>query len=460
LADADSSLHIGIKAGIADVAKGNTFIGTLAGTFNTTGASNTFVGHSAGIANSTGGGNTFLGEDAGSNNTIGNSNTFIGENAGKANIDNGSNTYIGNNAGANSSSGNKNTFVGQDAGVGNTLGDLNTFLGENAGKSNTSGDNNTFIGQNAASTSQTGDNNTAVGAVINYTSTGLVNSTALGYGAVMDASNKVVVGNIAVNTIGGSASWTTFPSDGRMKSKVKENVGGLDFILQLRPVTYTVDALKLAQKLYPSPADTILTGAYLTALNEKSKKIQTGFIAQEVEKAAKKSKYNFSGVVSPASPNGTYGLNYAEFTVPLVKAVQEFHEEHETLKEDLEKVVAEKEALQAEVEELRKIVKQIQQQLTGKKTLNGSASKQQYLKTNAPNPFSNETSIEFFIPTQTQQAQLYISTIEGKILKTISIQERGTGTIQLQKNNLPGGTYIYTLELDGQAVAGKKMIVQ
>jgi len=424
------------------------------------GAANTFLGVSSGTANSLGTGNTFLGEDTGSANTLGSSNTFVGENAGKANVDNSSNTYIGNNAGATSFGGNKNTFIGQDAGFGNTLGDLNTFLGENAGKANSSGDNNTFIGQNAASTSETGDNNTALGAAITFSSTGLVNSTALGYATVMDASNKVMVGNNAVTAIGGFSSWTTFPSDGRLKSRVKENVGGLNFILQLRPVTYTVDAMKIARNLYPAPADTILTGAFLASLKEKSKKVQTGFIAQEVETAAKRSKYTFSGVVPPVGQNGTYGLNYAEFTVPLVKAVQEFHQDYETLKEDFQAIKAEKEALQEEVDELRQMVEQIQQQLNKETIPGGSIPAQQYLKTNAPNPFNEETTIEFFVPSSTQNAQLHISTIDGKILKTIKIQQKGVGQVQFRKDNLPGGTYIYTLELDGKRVAGQKMIIQ
>ena len=56
----------------------------------------------------------------------------------------------------------------------------------------------------------------------------------------MDASNKVVIGNTAVTSIGGYADWTNF-SDGRYKRNVKENVPGLAFINKLKPVTYTLD---------------------------------------------------------------------------------------------------------------------------------------------------------------------------------------------------------------------------
>ena len=51
--------------------------------------------------------------------------------------------------------------------------------------------------------------------------------------------------------------------------------------------------------------------------------LQTGFIAQEVEQAAKESNYDFSGVDKPKNENDFYGLRYAEFVVPMVKAMQE-----------------------------------------------------------------------------------------------------------------------------------------
>ena len=53
---------------------------------------------------------------------------------------------------------------------------------------------------------------------------------------------------------------------------------------------------------------------------EKEKIIFSGFVAQEVEKAAKEVNYDFSGVDKPGRENGLYGLSYAEFVVPLVKA--------------------------------------------------------------------------------------------------------------------------------------------
>ena len=55
----------------------------------------------------------------------------------------------------------------------------------------------------------------------------------------------------------------------------------------------------------------------------KGAMLQSGFIAQEVEKAAQDLGYDFSGVDKPQNDKDSYGLRYAEFVVPLVKAVQE-----------------------------------------------------------------------------------------------------------------------------------------
>ena len=49
----------------------------------------------------------------------------------------------------------------------------------------------------------------------------------------------------------------------------------------------------------------------------------SGFIAQEVETAAKEIKYNFDGIYVPQNEKDRYGLNYSSFVVPLVKAIQE-----------------------------------------------------------------------------------------------------------------------------------------
>ena len=56
---------------------------------------------------------------------------------------------------------------------------------------------------------------------------------------------------------------------------------------------------------------------------DKYSEVTTGFIAQEVEAAARKAGFAFSGVDKPKNEKDFYGLRYAEFVVPLVKGMQE-----------------------------------------------------------------------------------------------------------------------------------------
>lgn len=51
--------------------------------------------------------------------------------------------------------------------------------------------------------------------------------------------------------------------------------------------------------------------------------LESGFIAQEVEQAAREAGFVFSGVDVPQGSGDYYGLRYASFVVPLVKAMQE-----------------------------------------------------------------------------------------------------------------------------------------
>ena len=150
------------------------------------------------------------------------------------------------------------------------------------------------------------------------TASNLYNATAIGYNAKVNASNKVRIGNAAVTKIEGQVPFST-PSDGRYKFNVKEDVIGLAFIMNLRPVTYQFDVKKFDSELNTTNASNVAYVAYEEAQSIR----RTGFIAQEVEKAAEESHYNFNGVLRPKNDQEHYSLSYESFVVPLVKAMQE-----------------------------------------------------------------------------------------------------------------------------------------
>ncbi|MFA6152642.1 MAG: hypothetical protein WC716_15060 [Chitinophagaceae bacterium] len=79
------------------------------------------------------------------------------------------------------------------------------------------------------------------------------------------------------------------------------------------------------------------------------------------------------------------------------------------------------------------------------------------LNQNIPNPCDKYTYIGFSIPASVQSATINFSTMDGKMIKSISIKERGKGMINIQTTDLTSGIYLYTLIADGRQIDSKKM---
>jgi hypothetical protein len=116
-------------------------------------------------------------------------------------------------------------------------------------------------------------------------------------------------------------------------------------------------------------------------LQEKEKTTFSGFVAQDVERIAKQMGYDFSGVDAPKNDKDLYSLRYADFVVPLVKAVQELAAENESLKSRLEK-----------------IEKQFAVSITDQQQQPQVALTNARLDQNTPNPFNKATIINYYLP--------------------------------------------------------------
>jgi trimeric autotransporter adhesin len=246
------------------------------------------------------------------------------------------NTAAGSNTMQNNRTGSFNAATGAYSLYNNTTGGTNTANGSSALYANTTGSLNTAVGGMALYNNRTGSFNTGIGYNTSLTRDSFSNATAIGYGAVVNASNKVRLGNSAVTSIEGAVAFSVV-SDGRFKYSVKEDVKGLDFILQLRPVTYQFDIKRYeTQTGQPGnnnenkPAINEMEAAYKEAAGLR----RSGFIAQEVEKAANKAGYDFSGIIKPQSSDDHYSLSYESFVVPMVKAIQELNDKVEKLERE------------------------------------------------------------------------------------------------------------------------------
>lgn len=377
----------GVGAGYNNNGSDNYFSGYFSGYRNTTGIENYFSGNYAGSENTIGRYNHFSGYWAGYNNTRGEYNTAIGYKALFNDTSGSRNTTLGARALYSNKNGNSNIAVGFESLYFNTSGHSNTSVGSQALFYNTTGIYNTAVGYGALPVSTTAKFNTVIGSLANYwhsngdynTAMGMfsmyfdtsgISNSALGYGSlynningynntavgvnalyhnkggynnialgfnagtnpatpniyntvsignddILNAfQNQVLIGNTSIGWIGGKVTWSTY-SDARIKNTITEDVKGLDFISRLRPVTYHISN-KAITRITGNKETPDFAGKYDV---EKIK--YTGFIAQEVELAAKAANYDFSGYAAPKNQWGLYSISYEQFVVPLVKAVQE-----------------------------------------------------------------------------------------------------------------------------------------
>ena len=366
----------------------NTANGADALVKNTTGYTNTANGSSALYYNTTGNSNIANGSYALVNNTTASQNTAIGAYAlNRQSFDNGGvawesgnvavgfsalyfnhptsvangikNTAIGNKALELNTTGLQNTAGGYNALNSNTSGSSNQAFGTYALESNTLGINNSALGTAALRNNTIGNQNTAIGTGALIYNTGGSNNIAIGTfsGTISFApnvsntigignddllngsSNQVLIGNQSMVSIGGHVNWGVY-SDARIKNTIEEDVKGLDFILKLRPVTYHIS----------SKAFTTITGNKETpefpGKHDAEKINHSGFLAQEVEQAAKAVGYDFSGYTVPKNKNELYTIRYAEFVVPLVKAVQELQAMIKTQQQQIDLLVKRIEVLE------------------------------------------------------------------------------------------------------------------
>ena len=114
--------------------------------------------------------------------------------------------------------------------------------------------------------------------------------------------------------------------------------------MRLRPVTYH-RSIKAMTDLTGNKETPDFPGKYDV---EKIK--YSGFLAQEVERAAKDSGYDFSGVTAPKNAKDLYSLSYEQFVVPLVKAVQEQQVVIDSLKRHNDELEARLKAIESKLD--------------------------------------------------------------------------------------------------------------
>ena len=359
---------------------GNTAIGYAAGSINTTGTLNTFIGNNAtaslnNLTNATaigngaivtadntiqlgnasvinlrvntinlgrgGGGitsNTALGFNTLNANTLGIDNTAIGSSALAANISGGGNTATGKDALRLNTSGTSNNAAGVWSLYNNTQGSNNIAIGNSSLFTNVLGSKNTAMGIDALkltnpAIANTGDN-TAIGYQAGHTNTTGLNNTFIGSGAVgssATANNEITLGNSSIATIRAQVTAITALSDRRDKTDIATISEGLDFIKQLKPVSFTWNTRDKAK------------------VGIKS----AGFIAQDLLALQQKSAIGANlDLVSQENPD-KLEARYSNLLPVIIKAIQEESAQKDS---EIATLKAQFQAQQKQIEELKLLI--------------------------------------------------------------------------------------------------------
>jgi trimeric autotransporter adhesin len=202
----------GSAAGTGNTALSVTGVGGLSLSSGNSGVNNSGFGAYSLSKNTTGTENTALGAFCLMKNTTGKFNTAAGVTALLSNV-----------------SGVNNNSFGWWSMRAITAGNYNCAFGNSTLRYATSGNGNIAIGDSAATNFTSYSYCTFLGKQADATAAGFHNAIAIGYESRVDASNKVVIGNRMVQSIGGWANWTNL-SDRRLKTSINKSKLGLDFI--------------------------------------------------------------------------------------------------------------------------------------------------------------------------------------------------------------------------------------
>ncbi|MEP6845534.1 MAG: T9SS type A sorting domain-containing protein, partial [Panacibacter sp.] len=81
-----------------------------------------------------------------------------------------------------------------------------------------------------------------------------------------------------------------------------------------------------------------------------------------------------------------------------------------------------------------------------------------YLKQNTPNPFTQNTTIQYYLRADSRQGNLVIYGMDGRQVKSYALGN-GMNQVIINAGSLPAGQYIYSLIIDGKKTDTKNMML-
>jgi len=280
--------------------------------------------------------------------------------------------------------------------------------------------------------------NTVNGAPINFLVSSAVALRVAGSGDIgigtASPTAKLSVNGTANKPGGGD--WGMF-SDKLLKNNVQTYEAGLAEVLQINPVTYNYNGL---------------------ANIEDTDKLHIGIVAQELQKIA---PYMVSEVpVTEVIMTGE-GETYKE---ELGETNNYLHVDATGIRYMLVNAIKEQQLM---IENQAEKIAILQEAISGigssESINNTSITLSTYdlaeLDQNTPNPFRSSTTIAYIVPTDAQNAEINVYGQNGQLMKSLTIDHVGQGTLTVNAEDLPSGTYSYQLVVNGRNIQTNTMVI-
>lgn len=283
----------------------------------------------------------------------------------------------------------------------------------------------------------------------------------VGIGTINPGAYKLYVnGNFNVNGTAtcNSGAWT---SDQQFKTTIDSISEALPIINQLKPRSFYFDT----------------TNVYGLSFSNKK---QYGLIAQDVEQVlpelvtstTKPADVDTLGnVIHPAV---TYkSVNYNAFIGIMLQGIKEQNSKNDNLETKTNNQDSIITSLQNQLNALASTINSCCNDNHDNGNHNGhhKATNNQtnvelndaqtiVLEQNVPNPFAEQTAINYSLPDNTFKAQMLFYNAQGKLIQSTELTQKGKGTLNVFASDLSSGIYTYTLVVDGKIIETKKMVKQ
>jgi hypothetical protein len=249
-----------------------------------------------------------------------------------------------------------------------------------------------------------------------------------------------------------SSTWT-ITSDSRTKTNVQSYPHGLDLIRQVELVSYQYNGLA----------------------NTPNGERGIGVIAQDFQNVFPNSVKAYTiypvGDTTHTGGDSFLGVNFHELFVANVGAVKQLDSIVSSVKAKQDSLMnalnLRNEDLQNEINQLNSIInscctihenRQATTNPTSAIDVNLKDGQSIVLEQNVPNPFAEQTIINYFLTDDIGKAQMLFYNAAGKLIQSVNLTEKGKGSLTVFANDLSNGIYTYTLVADGKIVETKKMV--